>query len=530
MQRSEILVLGSLLAWGIVSVLRVGRRRRGLPPGPRTVPLFGNALLLADGKDLHLKLTDLARSYGDIFSLEIMTMTMIVLSSPTAIKEVVDKHGWAASSRPGNYIAEICGSGGDVDLVFAADSPRLQNIRRVVARFFSPQNSLRYVPAETAESTVLLNDLITQPAAFSDSIRRYTHSLAKIMAYGQRAPSFHSEEVQEFYTTLDQLLHALGFGTYPPFDLIPALKWIPPPFAPWRAVGVQIKSVRNAIHTRMYEGVRRRQAAGDVESTECFIGKVLQSKIPEGDEEAYSRCSHTGLALLDAGSDTSAAFLLSLVLVLATYPECQERARAEIDAVVDGMRLPVSEDFPKLPYLNALIKEVMRFRPQFPIGIPHLMTGNAVYKEYHVPKDSMVVLNTYALFHDPEIFEEPEVFNPDRFLKSEHGTRPAVDNTDFRDNFLFGGGRRICPGQWVAQSTMHLTSMRLIWALKFGAATDPSTGQPLSRELDFYASEGAVVMPKPFNCVIEPRSQEHRDAVVQELVDANFFLSRYEGN
>ncbi|KAJ7766397.1 cytochrome P450 [Mycena maculata] len=513
MQRFEIFILGSLLAWGMVTVLRVGRRRHGLPPGPRTVPLFGNALLLANGKDLHLKLTDWARSYGDIFSLRIMTMTMIVLSSPTAIKEVVDKHGWVASSRPGNYIGEICGSGGDVNLIFAADSPRLQKIRRVVARFFSPQNSLRYIPAENAESTVLLNDLITQPAAFSDSIRRYTHSLAKIMAYGQRAPSFHSEEVQEFYTALDQLIHALGFGTYPPFDLIPALKWVPPPFAPWRAVGVHIKSVRSAMHTRMYEGVRRRQAAGDAESTECFIGKVLQSKIPEGDEEAYS---HTGLALLDAGSDSSAAFLLSLVLVLATYPECQERARAEIDAVVDGMRLPISEDFPKLPYLNALIKEVMRFRPQFPTGVPHLMTGDVVYKGYHVPKDSMVVLNTYALFHDPEIFEEPEVFNPDRFLKSEHGTRPGVDNTDFRDNFLFGGGR-------------HLTSMRLIWALKFGAATDPSTGKPLSRELDFYSSEGSVVMPKPFDCVIEPCSKQHRDAVVHGLVDAKLFLGRYEG-
>jgi len=143
-----------------------------------------------------------------------------------------------------------------------------------------------------------------------------------------------------------------------------------------------------------------------------------------------------------------------------------------------------------------------------------------------VPKGTVLVLNTYALFHDPDIFEDPYVFNPDRFLTSEHGTRPGMD-TDFRDNFLFGGGRRICPGQWVARSTMQLTAMRLIWAFKFDAASDPVTGERVSRGLDFYSSD-FVVMPRPFKCAIKPRSAEHRDVVLQALDDAKLYLSRYE--
>ncbi|KAJ7472375.1 cytochrome P450 [Mycena galericulata] len=524
MSLSELFALGALLFWAIFFILRFGRREHGLPPGPPTAPLLGNAHMLGDAKDLHLKITEWARCYGDIYSIKVGSGTTIVLSSATAIKQVVDKNGWAASSRPGNYIAEISGSGGDFNILFTTESPRLKNLRRLITRFFSPHNVARYVPAQTAESTVLLHDLITEPATFSNSIRRYTHSLAKIIAYGQRAPSFHGSEVQRFYTSLDALTHALAPGAYPPFDFIPVLKYLPPPFAPWRAVGRKIESVRTEIHTHLYETTRRRQAADDEESTECFIGKVLQTEIPAGEEEYYS---YTGLSILDAGSDTSGAFILSLVLVLATYPEYQERARKEIDAVVEGTRLPVLADFQELPYLNALIKETHRFRPQFPMGIPHLMTLNSQYKDYIVPKGAVLLLNTYGLFHDPEIFEDPGIFNPDRFLDSEHGTRPGVD-IDFRDNFVFGGGRRICPGQWVAQSTINLAAMRLIWALKFGAATDPATGEPISRDLSFYSSADLVVMPRPFKCAIEPRSAKHRDAVVQVLEDAKLYLARYE--
>lgn len=93
--------------------------------------------------------------------------------------------------------------------------------------------------------------------------------------------------------------------------------------------------------------------------------------------------------------------------------------------------------------------------------------------------------------------------------------------------------------------TQQLTTMRLLWAFKFGAATNPMTGEPISRELDFYSSvsfldypihrnsctetKDLVVMPRPFNCAIEARSAEHRDVVAQALDDAELYLSRYEG-
>ncbi|KAJ7489227.1 cytochrome P450 [Mycena latifolia] len=478
MKSSDIIVVGALVSWAVALVLRSGRREKGLPPGPPTVPLLGNAHLFGDGKDLYLRVAQWARPYGDIYSLKLSSATMVVLSSATAIKQVVDKHGWAVSSRPPNYIGELCGSGGDIDIVFADNST---------------PNLHKYAPAQAAESTVLMHDLMTHSTGISDSFRRYNHSLTKIITYGQRVPSFHADDVKRFYTSLDQLIHAMSPGVYPPFDLFPALN-----------VCRQIRAVRTGIHTQLYEEVQRGRATGDEESSECFIAKLCEPGVPAGEEELYST---TGLALLDAGSDTSAAFLLSFALVLATYPELQARAREEIDAVVGSTRLP---------YTRAMLCRRVPWSCSTPVCV-----SRRTCAETHCR-----VFFQDGIFHDPEIFEDPEVFNPDRFLITEHGTLPGMD-TDFRDNLLFGGGRRICPGQWLARSTMQLTSMRLVWAFTFGTTTDPTTGATLSRGLDFYEPE-FVLMARPFKCAIEPRTTEHHDIILQALEDAKAYLSRYE--
>ena len=58
----------------------------------------------------------------------------------------------------------------------------------------------------------------------------------------------------------------------------------------------------------------------------------------------------------------------ALFLAMAIYPEVQKKAQAEIDAVVGPHRLPDFEDRPSLPYINAIIKESMRWHLVLPLG------------------------------------------------------------------------------------------------------------------------------------------------------------------
>ncbi|KAF9030604.1 cytochrome P450 [Hymenopellis radicata] len=182
-----------------------------------------------------------------------------------------------------------------------------------------------------------------------------------------------------------------------------------------------------------------------------FVSSVLALSAFFHFGQADRRARYTGLVLMDGGSDTSGAYLLSLILALASNPEYQERAWKEVDAVVGG-RIPERADLEDLPFVQALIKEILRLRSPFTMGFPHSMAEDVFYKGHVLPKGSTVMLNNYAISTDPEVFEDPEAFKPERFLMTEFGTIPGRDK-NFRDSFIFGGGRRICPGQFVAQYT-----------------------------------------------------------------------------
>ncbi|KAF9032832.1 cytochrome P450 [Hymenopellis radicata] len=521
-----LIIVGGLLLGGLFMVVRSGRREWFLPPGPPTLPVIGNLHVFPKkiGETVPFKFTEWARQYGDIISVKTMSQTMIILSSATAVREVIDKTGWISGSRNPSYLVDLCAGGVD-HILFTGDTPQLKAMRKALGSFFSKQNTSKNLPI-LSESAQLLYDLMEDPADFRDSVRRFTHSIIKTLIYGQRAPVFNSPDVAQFFKTMAQLEHILSPGVFPPIDLIPVLKFIPKRLAPWIPAARALQKERELIHRKMYADVQRRsqkrmeEEKGEEGNTRCFLETVNNQ--PELDQEFVS---YTALVSIDGGSDSSSSLLLSIILALASNPIQQERAWRELDSVVGG-RLPESDDIERMPFVKALIKEIQRMRAPFPIGFPHATTKDIRYKDFLIPKGTSVILNNYAITNDPEIFENPEEFNPDRFLKTEFGTIPGKDK-DFRDSYMFGGGRRICPGQWVARYTMDLTTMRLIWAFQFSDAIESKSKRPIPPGIAAeYFNWELVTRPHPFECTIEARpdrAQAIRDNYIAALSELQKF-------
>ena len=80
------------------------------------------------------------------------------------------------------------------------------------------------------------------------------------------------------------------------------------------------------------------------------------------------------------------SLLMSFYLVMLLYPSVQQKGRAEIDTIIGRDRLPSFEDREKLPYINAICMEIIRWKPVLPLGLPHNNMEADVYKGYYIPK------------------------------------------------------------------------------------------------------------------------------------------------
>jgi cytochrome P450 len=69
--------------------------------------------------------------------------------------------------------------------------------------------------------------------------------------------------------------------------------------------------------------------------------------------------------------------MVSLFLALTLYPDVQKRAQRELDSVLGRDRLPTFDDRPRLPYIDALCKEVLRWRMVVPLGTRRLLLFSA---------------------------------------------------------------------------------------------------------------------------------------------------------
>ncbi|TFK58798.1 cytochrome P450, partial [Pluteus cervinus] len=117
--------------------------------------------------------------------------------------------------------------------------------------------------------------------------------------------------------------------------------------------------------------------------------------------------------IFGAGSDSTAGTLGWFMLLMVLHPEVQAKAHEEIDRVIGRHRLPNFGDRDSLPYVNAIVKEVLRWHPVSPLGLPHRLTQDDWYNGYFLPKGTIVVSNIYGINRDPDMFPNPDKFDPE---------------------------------------------------------------------------------------------------------------------
>ncbi|ORY80246.1 cytochrome P450, partial [Leucosporidium creatinivorum] len=416
----------------------------------------------------------------------------IVVSSPRVAADLLDRRSKIYSSRPRFVVMGELATGGNA-LLFLPYGPKWLNQRRLYHQALAGKAADTYRPIQELEAKRLCHDFLhlTSPDGWEKHIQRFAASSVVAIAYGRRVDDVNVGFVQ----SVIQRMEEVGRTNLPGkqiLDSYPFLQSLPEFLTPYKRTYRAARleghsfwmSLANTVKERMEKGTAAPSFTRDLWERRGEIGI---------NEEEFGLL--TG-GIFGAGEfETTAGTLIAFVLAMVTHPEAQSKAQEELDRVVGTERSPTWDDEENLPYCRSLMKEVLRWRPVAVLGgTPHASTEDDVYEGFFIPKGSTILCNLWAIHHDEEYFPEPDKFDPERYLNGAATAYPQKHG-----HSAFGWGRRICPGQHVAERGVFIVILHLLH--HFTLSTPKDRPAP-----DIFAfTDGFNSRAEPFPLAVEVR-------------------------
>ncbi|KZT51052.1 cytochrome P450 [Calocera cornea HHB12733] len=481
-------------------LLTLGRRiydtvtRPALPPGPRPLPIIGNLLQLPKANN-HLVFAEWSKSYGDIMSMTLLGKTFIILNSRRAVFDVLERSAAVSAGRPQLVMAnELVGFGKLPTLT--SDMSLHRKYRRMYARALSGTASQRYWTNQTREMRRTVLQLLEENGDPIPAVKQGVGCIISEVVYGHRLSSPDDEflvKAREVLVIFERVIRPGAFLV----DTFPWLKYIPEwfPGAGFKRRAREWRATSDRLRQDHLDKVKRDMSAGTAHPS--YVTNLLsQTEKSERMDvaEVEELVKWSAGTLYGAGSDTTVVTIQNFLVALLQFPKAQERAREEVDRVVGRERMPDIQDRERMPYCQAMVQEILRWRPAVPLGIPHAMLQDELYCGYLLPAGATVIPNIWSLTHDPHLYPNPDQYRPERFL-FEDGTKTIDGGRE-----AFGFGRRICAGSHLAESSIFAFITTLIWAANVTGAAG------FDGNVDY--ETGAVNRPKEIPCDIRPRSEQ----------------------
>ncbi|EIW56884.1 cytochrome P450 [Trametes versicolor FP-101664 SS1] len=500
---------------GLVSVLilafylflsKIFTKRTNFPPGPRGLFLLGSAHKLPlqyqektflkwgkqygarashAGYGVESRLT--SAPAGDVIYLRLFRTPIIILNSFQAATDLLTKRSATYSDRPRMVLlSELMDQASALPPMPYGD--RFRKHRRWMHDAVGSRErlaTLRSVQLRGARA--LLRNLLRTPEHFVEHLHLYVAGTMLEVTYGRRITSMSDELVEVADRAIDGI-NAAGSPGSRIVDFFPILKEIPV----WMP-GAGFK--RRALGVRRPAEMQFRDASTPEDEEDI---KGLGCSVYGGKSSHHKR---------NSGTETTLGMITTFMLAAMQNPEAVCKAQEEIDRRVGKERLPDFGDRASLPYLDAFLEELYRWACPLPLSLPHRAMAKDEYRGYTIPEGSMVMPNIWAMSRDEDAYPEPEEFHPERHLnKVRDGSNPLPSG------YVFGFGRRVCPGQAFADATL--------WIAMAGIMASFDVRPPLNAEgvevcPPAAFRPGFTRQPEKYTCRIIPRSGKMAKLVME---------------
>jgi len=472
-------------------------------PGPKGWPIIGNLLDVPTEVEYQV-FSQWQKKYGDLIQMTVLGQPTIIINSPNLAVDMLNKKSAIYSSRPTLTMAGDLVGWKDI-LVLLKYTDKFKACRRMFHAVIGTRASVeKFRDSLEEESAVMVRRLLNEPRNFVGPVRKAVGVIILRISHGYRPTTEDDSLVRIADEATDQLNILLTPGQFA-VDVLPFLRYVPEwfPGGGFHKIAREWRQTLVDMTEMSYEFVLDQMAKGT--AVPNFVTNLLDGRKvspEEADEIKWAASS-----LYSGGADTPVSAMSSFLLAMTAYPEVQRKCQAEIDAVVGNDRLPTLADRDQLPYLSAMLREVIRWGPTTPLGAPHCIEQDDVHEGYFIPKGSIIMANIWHFMHDPEVYKDPMVFNPDRLI-----AQPGKPAEPDPFNFAFGYGRRACPGEQLAQSILFIFTATVLSVFDINKVTINGVVQEPKCEF----SSGVLVRPKPFLSELKPRSDK-AEALIRSL-------------
>ncbi|KAF5334000.1 hypothetical protein D9758_017535 [Tetrapyrgos nigripes] len=301
---------------------------------------------------------------SDIIHLDLLGTPLIVVNSLKAATELFEK-------RSSNYSDRV-GMNWNIGLMPYGDLWRA--CRKGFHQELNPRALVTYQPSITSATQKLLLLLLDKPDDFLKHLRYMAGNTILSIAYGIEV----QPENDPFIDIAEKALHAAALtvnsGSYL-VDQLPALKHIPDwfPGAGFKRQAREWSKDMSAMAVVPLEFVTEgAMAKGD------FIPSVASRSL----EKLASEPLHN-----------TASTLGTFIHGLVQNPDAMRKGQIAVDERTGGARLADFSDFGSIPYVDALLRETLRWIPLTPLSVPHRSVEDDEYNGYYIPGGATVVGN-----------------------------------------------------------------------------------------------------------------------------------------
>ncbi|XP_019156459.1 PREDICTED: cytochrome P450 81E8-like [Ipomoea nil] len=430
-------------------------RRKNLPPAPLALPIVGHLYLIKNS--IHQALASLSDKYGPVLYLRFGCRNFLVVSSSPAVEDCFTKNDIILANRPRTMASDNFSF--DYKSFPSAPYGDLWRVQRrlTVVELFSTLSLQRSSAIREDEIRTVIRSLFrlslqngNSTVDFNDLAGVFTfNSMMRILSGEQfvKEEEIGGEKGKEIVNGLREIFFG-NISAMNVCDFFPVLRWFG--YRGLEKQMVLLHKKRIEFLNRILDEFRRRNAGFSENSEGDEMKKKKKSPVIETllrlqklEPEFYTNDLIMSIILMVfvAGTETTSATIEWVMSLMLSYPEVLHKLRYEIDNNVGHKHLLNESDLSKLPYLRCVINETLRVYPPVPLLLPHYSLEDCVVAGYDVPKHTTVMVNAWAMHHDPKVWEEPEKFKPERF------ETVVGEGEGFNYKFIpFGTGRRACPG------------------------------------------------------------------------------------